>query len=517
MKPIKNCAIYTRKSTDERLDMEFNSLDAQRESCLSYIASQKSEGWVPVLDEYDDGGFSGGNMERPALTHLLEDIKAGKIQTVVVYKIDRLTRSLMDFAKLVEVFDAHGVTFVSITQSFNTTTSMGRLTLNVLLSFAQFEREVAGERIRDKIAASKRKGMWTGGTVPLGYDAVNRKLIVNTEEAVRVRHIFQRYLELGNLNDLYNDLNRRSVKGKQRKLKNGLQEPGPFGASTIHYLLTNPIYIGKARHKGKVYDGQHKAILPMELWQAVQDHLIAQSMTTRSQRKYKQKNLLRGLLFDQAGRLYIPTYTNKPGKQYRYYKLKEKPVAEEALNRIPAHEIETRVEEAIRQELIGFDSTSALLNINPAFQPDLIQMINQKHACLPGRDLVLKGVEKVVVDQTQIKVFVKIKKLSQMIGDSLHKAMPQIVDETKEMNVPYITRRAHRGAIVIQTYKPDAEKDLLDLPSGELRNLVRGLIWRDEHFQGKTIRDIASREGFSEGYVGKCIQISFQKLMEASA
>lgn len=180
---IKNCAIYTRKSTDERLDMEFNSLDAQREACLNYIASQKSEGWVPVLDEYDDGGFSGGNMDRPALMRLMEDIKAGKIQTVVVYKIDRLTRSLMDFAKLVEVFDAHGVTFVSITQSFNTTTSMGRLTLNVLLSFAQFEREVAGERIRDKIAASKRKGMWTGGTVPLGYDVENRKLVVNTDEA----------------------------------------------------------------------------------------------------------------------------------------------------------------------------------------------------------------------------------------------------------------------------------------------------------------------------------------------
>lgn len=213
---IKNCAIYTRKSTDERLDMEFNSLDAQREACLNYIASQKSEGWVPVLDEYDDGGFSGGNMDRPALMRLMEDIKAGKIQTVVVYKIDRLTRSLMDFAKLVEVFDAHGVTFVSITQSFNTTTSMGRLTLNVLLSFAQFEREVAGERIRDKIAASKRKGMWTGGTVPLGYDVENRKLVVNTDEAARVRHIFQRYLELGNLNDLYQDLNRRNVKGNSR-------------------------------------------------------------------------------------------------------------------------------------------------------------------------------------------------------------------------------------------------------------------------------------------------------------
>ncbi len=509
MKQVKNCAIYTRKSTDERLDMEFNSLDAQREACLNYIASQKSEGWVPVLDEYDDGGFSGGNMDRPALARLMADITAGKIQTVVVYKIDRLTRSLMDFSKLVEVFDAHGVTFVSITQSFNTTTSMGRLTLNVLLSFAQFEREVAGERIRDKIAASKQKGMWTGGTVPLGYDVANRKLIINAEEAARVRDMYQRYLELGNLNDLYNDLNRRGVKGKPRKLKSGLQEPGPFGSSTIHYLLTNPVYIGHVRHKGKVYEGQHEAILSLELWQKVQDHLTAQSMTVRNQRKYKQKNLLRGLLFDQTGHPYIPTYTNKPGKQYRYYKLKEKPIAEDALDRIPAHEIETRVEEAIRRELSRFENTASLLNINPSFQPDLIQAINQKQVCLSDRDIVLKSVEKVVIDQTQITVFVKIEKLSEVISENLSIAMPKISDETKEINMPYISRRAHRGAIVIEPDKPNAEKDPLDLPSGELRNLVRGMIWRDEHFGGMTLRDIGKREGFSEGYVGRCIFTTF--------
>lgn len=509
MKQIKNCAIYTRKSTDERLDMEFNSLDAQREACLNYIASQKSEGWVPVLDEYDDGGFSGGNMDRPALARLMEDIKAGKIQTVVVYKIDRLTRSLMDFSKLVEVFDAHGVTFVSITQSFNTTTSMGRLTLNVLLSFAQFEREVAGERIRDKIAASKRKGMWTGGTVPLGYDPINRKLIVNTEEAARVRDIFQRYLELGNLNDLYQDLNRRGIRGKPRQLKDSTTEPAPFCSSTAQYLLSNPIYIGKVRHKGQLYDGQHEPIVPLELWKAVQDRLTSQSVTTRNHRKYKQKNLLRGLLFDQAGRPYIPTYTNKPGKQYRYYKLKEKPIAEDALDRIPAHQIETRVEEAIRQELAGFDSAASLLNINPTIQPDLIQMINQKQACLPGRDVVLKAVEKAVIDQAQITVFVKIEKLSQLISDNLYIAMPQIAEDKKEIIVPYITRRAHRGAIVIQPDKPDADKNPLDLPSSELRNLVRGLIWRDEHFGGMTLRDIAKRESFSEGYVGQCIFKAF--------
>lgn len=510
---VKNCAIYTRKSTDERLDMEFNSLDAQREACLNYIASQKSEGWVPVLDAYDDGGFSGGNMERPALTRLMDDIKAGKIQTVVVYKIDRLTRSLMDFAKLVEVFDVHGVTFVSITQSFNTTTSMGRLTLNVLLSFAQFEREVAGERIRDKIAASKRKGMWTGGTVPMGYDVVNRKLVANAEEAERVRHIYQRYLELGNLNDLYRDLNYRGINGKPRPFRSGPQEPAPFCASATHYLLTNPIYIGKVRHKGKVYDGQHEAILSLDLWQAVQDQLTSHSVTVRHHRKHKQKNLLRGLLFDQAGCPYIPTYTNKPGKQYRYYKLKDKPVAEDILDRIPAHEIESRVEEAIRQELSAFDSAAALLNLSLDLQPDLVQTINQKHMFITGQDLVLNSVERVVIDQAQIAVFVKVDSLSSLIAGQLHITMPETLDEIKQINVPYLTRRAHRGALVIEPSKPDVEKDPLDIPASACRNLVRGLIWRDEHFSGVTLKDIAKREGFSEGYVGQCIFVTLGILL----
>lgn len=507
---IKNCAIYTRKSTDERLDMEFNSLDAQREACLNYIASQKSEGWVPVLDEYDDGGFSGGNMDRPALMRLMEDIKAGKIQTVVVYKIDRLTRSLMDFAKLVEVFDAHGVTFVSITQSFNTTTSMGRLTLNVLLSFAQFEREVAGERIRDKIAASKRKGMWTGGTVPLGYDVENRKLVVNTDEAARVRHIFQRYLELGNLNDLYQDLNRRNVKGKPRKLKNGLQEPAPFGSSTIQYLLSNPTYIGKVRHKGHIHEGQHEPIIPTDLWKEVQDRLTSQSMTIRNHKKHKQKNILRGLMFDQAGVPYVPTYSNKPGRQYRYYKLKEKSIAEDTIDRLPAYEIENRVEQAVRQQLMDFDTAAAFLSIDPCINPDLIQMINSKQDCLPGKELVLASVQKVIVDRDNIAVHVKISALSEFMAEQLQINLPAAVDEIREIKTSYITRRAHRGSIIIEADENAGDKDSLDLPPGEIRNLVRGLIWRDEHFKGKTIREIALQEKFSEGFVGKCIFGTFE-------
>ena len=508
--PIRNCAIYTRKSTDERLDMEFNSLDAQREACLSYIASQKSEGWVPVLEEYDDGGFSGGNMERPALKRLMDDIRSGKVQTVVVYKIDRLTRSLMDFSKLVEVFDAHEVTFVSITQSFNTTTSMGRLTLNVLLSFAQFEREVAGERIRDKIAASKRKGMWMGGTIPLGYDVSNRQLVVNTKEAELVRYIFGRYLELGNLNDLYHDLNRQGIRGKPRRIKGELVEPELFGSSVVHYLLTNTIYIGKVRHKGEIYEGQHEAIIPTELWDQVQVRLTSQSVCIRNQRKHAQKNMLRGLLFDSVGRPYMPTYTNKPGMQYRYYKLKNKAVASDVLDRVPAHEIELRVEEGIRNQLLTFDSTAEFLRIDPHQNPDLVSLINQKQEFLSGRDMIVESVTKVVIERDHIMVHVRVGGLCRLIAEQLRIGTTHCPDDEKEIKIPYITRRAHRGAIMIDAGKnPSAPKDPLDIPSSELRNLVRGIIWRDEHFEGMTLRDIAKRDGFSEGYVGQCIFRSF--------
>lgn len=508
---IKNCAIYTRKSTDERLDMEFNSLDAQREACLAYIASQKSEGWVPVLEEYDDGGFSGGNMERPALMRLMDDIRAGKVQTVVVYKIDRLTRSLMDFAKLVEVFDAHGVTFVSITQSFNTTTSMGRLTLNVLLSFAQFEREVAGERIRDKIAASKRKGMWMGGTIPLGYDVKDRQLVINEVEAERVRHIFRRYLELGSLNDLYQDLNNRGVKGKPRQLKDKVVEPAPFCSSTVQYLLSNPTYIGKVRHKGQIYDGQHESIIPPELWQEVQGRLTGQSMTTRDHRKYAVRNVLRGLLFDSGGIPYIPAYTNKKGLQYRYYQRKEKISADDVLYRLPAHEIESRVEDGLRQELSDFDRVSYLLGLDASSQADLVRIVSESQISLSGYDLIRTAVRKVIIQHESIIIEVSVQKLSDLIAAQLKVGMPQAGDTIREIRIPYITRRAHRGAIRIDAAKDQSSgKDPLDLPSGELRNLVRGLIWRDEHFGGTTLRDIGKRDGFSEGYVGKCIFRGFK-------
>ena len=266
------CAIYTRKSSEEGLDMEFNSLDAQREACEAYIASQKSEGWVATRERYDDGGFSGGNLDRPSLKQLLADIDDGLIDVVVVYKIDRLSRSLMDFSKLVEVFDRNGVTFVSVTQSFNTTTSMGRLTLNILLSFAQFEREVIGERIRDKVAASRKRGIWMGGYVPLGYDVQDRKLVVNEAEAANVRRIFQRFIDLGSATVLARELRREGLLNKQGTL---------IDKGYLYRLLNNRVYRGEALHKGKSYPGEHDAIIDVDLWDLRSASMICASWGAR--------------------------------------------------------------------------------------------------------------------------------------------------------------------------------------------------------------------------------------------
>ncbi|MEQ1672812.1 MAG: recombinase family protein, partial [Hyphomicrobium sp.] len=268
------CAIYTRKSSDEGLDKEFNSLDAQREACEAFITSQKHAGWIAVRDLYDDGGISGGTMERPALKRLLRDIDIGKVQIVVVYKVDRLTRSLADFAKIVDVLDSHGASFVSVTQQFNTTTSMGRLTLNMLLSFAQFEREIAGERIRDKIAASKAKGMWMGGSIPLGYDLRERKLVINASEAETVRLIFECYATLGSVRQLRDELNYRQIATKTRIAASGRRSGGKsFARGALYQMLQNKLFRGEVAHRGNVYPGQHQAIIPDDLWQKVQTKL----------------------------------------------------------------------------------------------------------------------------------------------------------------------------------------------------------------------------------------------------
>lgn len=317
------CAVYTRKSSEEGLEQDFNSLHAQREACEAYIASQRHEGWSLVTTAYDDGGFSGGSMERPGLKALLADIADRRIDVVVVYKVDRLTRSLTDFARMVEVFDRHGISFVSVTQSFNTTTSMGRLTLNVLLSFAQFEREVTAERIRDKIAASKKKGLWMGGTVPLGYRVEERKLVIVPDEAETVRTIYRRYLELRTLDKLLRDLRRRKIVTKVTVLANGQHRGGiSFAKGSLGYLLGNRTYLGEIKHHSLSHKGEHEPILERALFDAVQA-LRAEHAHRHRHAREESQGLLGGRLFDEAGRRYAPVTQKKGAARYRYYVLAE--------------------------------------------------------------------------------------------------------------------------------------------------------------------------------------------------
>jgi site-specific DNA recombinase len=339
------CAVYTRKSSEEGLEQEFNSLDAQREACEAYIASQRAEGWVLVHDRYDDGGVSGGTLDRPALRRLLKDIEGGLVDVVVVYKIDRLSRSLMDFAKLVDAFDTNDVTFVSVTQSFNTTTSMGRLTLNILLSFAQFEREVIGERIRDKFAASRARGMWMGGWAPLGYDIRDRKLIVNETEAARVRHIFERFVRIGSATKLVVELNERGVLHKRGK---------PIDKGFLYKLLNNRLYLGEAVHKGQSYPGEHDAIVARDLWDKV--HTVLQESPRKRAAKTRAQTaaLLTGLIFGPTGHAMAPTHTRRRGRLYRYYVstavLKQGRGAC-PVGRVPAGEVEAAVVAQVHQLL----------------------------------------------------------------------------------------------------------------------------------------------------------------------
>jgi DNA invertase Pin-like site-specific DNA recombinase len=304
------CAIYTRKSSEEGLDMEFNSLDAQREACEAYIASQRSEGWAAIREPYDDGGVSGGTLERPALQRLLADVEAGLIDVIVVYKIDRLSRSLMDFARLVEIFDRNQVTFVSVTQSFNTTTSMGRLTLNILLSFAQFEREVIGERIRDKFAASRKRGMWMGGYVPLGYDVRDRKLIINEPEAATVRMIFKRFVAIGSATKLAKALVAEGVRTKSGRL---------VDKGYIYRLLNSRVYLGEATHKDASYPGEHAPIIDRSLWDKVHSILQISPRLRAANARARTPALLKGLIFTETGCAMTPAFTKKGTRLYRYY------------------------------------------------------------------------------------------------------------------------------------------------------------------------------------------------------
>lgn len=360
------CAIYTRVSTENGLDQEFNSLDAQYEAASSYIKSQTHAGWTLIRARYDDGGYSGGSTERPDLQRLLEDIRARKIDVIVVYKVDRLTRSLADFAKLVELFDAHGVSFVSVTQQFNTTTSMGRLTLNVLLSFAQFEREVTSERIRDKIAASKRKGLWVGGPLPLGYQMKDGKVAVAEEEAERVRLIYARYLELGGVRALERDLCERNILTKTRLLTNGTTRGGiPFGRGSLFYLLRNHFYVGEVKFKGDVLPGEQPAIMDRELFDAVQQRLRDQ-WSHRTTTRNASDHLLIGLLYDDVGNRMVPTHATKAGIRYRYYISSphfdgnSSAAAVGSVSRIPAADIEGVIVKSLNEYvMVGQEVSSS--------------------------------------------------------------------------------------------------------------------------------------------------------------
>ncbi|KXW59012.1 DNA-invertase hin [Ferrovum myxofaciens] len=356
LKRRMRCAVYTRKSTDEGLDQEYNSIDAQRDAGHAYIASQRAEGWISVADDYDDPAFSGGNMERPALKRLMADIEAGKIDVIVIYKIDRLTRSLADFSKMVEVFERYGVSFVSVTQQFNTTTSMGRLMLNILLSFAQFEREVTGERIRDKIAASKRKGMWMGGVPPIGYDVENRRLIPNEREAKIVRHIFQRFLELGSSTLLVKELRLDGVTSKGWTTQDGkVREGKPIDKSLIYKMLGNRTYLGELRHKEQWYPAEHPPIIDRELWDKVHAILATNGRVRGNATRATVPYLLKGIVFGNDGRALSPWHTTKKnGRRYRYY-VPQRDAKEYAgasgLPRLPAAELESAVLEQLRTVL----------------------------------------------------------------------------------------------------------------------------------------------------------------------
>ncbi len=359
------CAIYTRKSSEEGLEQDFNSLDAQREACEAYIASQRHEGWILVPDHFDDGGISGGHLERPALQRLMQDVDAKQIDQIVVYKIDRLTRSLADFAKLVDRLDRAGASFVSVTQSFNTATSMGRLTLNVLLSFAQFEREVTAERIRDKIAASKRKGLWMGGNVPLGYEPDGRTLQINPDEARRVRHIYDLYEELGTVRQVLYAAKQQDLRSKLRRARDGRMRGGHLmSRGQLHHILTNPIYAGRIRHKGQVFEGQHQAIIDPERWDAVQEHLTNRAAKVRQTKQYREPSPLAGKIFDEAGEKLTPSHTKKGERRYRYYISKKLVTGVSSANekqrtwRIPAPQLEGAVSSAAQKRIASLTATS---------------------------------------------------------------------------------------------------------------------------------------------------------------
>ena len=450
------CAIYTRKSSEEGLEQEFNSLQAQREACGAFINSQRHEGWVCQRAAYDDGGFSGATMDRPALQQLLADVKAGRVDTIVVYKIDRLTRSLADFAKIVEILDAASASFVSVTQQFNTTTSMGRLTLNVLLSFAQFEREVIGERIRDKIAASKKKGMWMGGVPPLGYRAQDRKLVIVESEAEIVRFIFRRYAELGSVQWLRDELEALSIQSKLRtSASGGISGGKPFARGALHLMLQNRIYRGEIVHNEQSYAGEHQPIIGQPLWDAVQTQLAGNAAQHNDCGKTRQPGLLAGMLFDGDGHRMTPSHAVKKGTRYRYYVSRSLITSDRTEGsaglRIPAAEIEQLVSDRVHRWLLDpgsiYKSNSARLADSSTQQrlvaraadigrrwPEL--SVARKRAVLTGL------IERIEVSVGQIDIRLRPPRLITLLDVAQTPLQGVNDDETEILSVPVRLRRA---------------------------------------------------------------------------
>lgn len=450
----RRCAIYTRKSTEEGLEQSYNSLDAQRDACAAYILSQTHEGWEAIDEHYDDGGWSGGTLDRPALRQLLADIKAKKVNTVVVYKVDRLTRSLADFAKIVELFDHHHVTFVSVTQAFNTTDSMGRLTLNVLLSFAQFEREVTAERIRDKVAASKKKGMWMGGAVPLGYRVQDRKLHIVEEEAIIVRHIFERYCAIGSITALADELADAGYRTKLRLYKTGGQVGGvTFGKGALGHMLKNPILVGRVKHKENVYEGQHDAIVSTELWDQTQALLNANRHQRRIGAGTSSPSLLAGMLFDADGRPISPSQSRKQDRRYRYYVSVRKPGEKRGAGwNVPAGEIENLITRAIVDRLL--DSMPPAISAQLSVDRLEVANANREDAAklLTGATVPQKREALLSLNaRIELHEFKLIIAIDEMTSDPAHRAT---------IEVAYCDQRSsHAKLISIPTGEPSSRPD----------------------------------------------------------
>ncbi|MBX3609185.1 MAG: recombinase family protein [Hydrogenophaga sp.] len=504
------CAIYTRKSSEEGLEQDFNSLHAQREACEAFVLSQKGLGWSVVTTAYDDGGFSGGNVERPALKRLIADIEAGRVQVIVVYKVDRLTRSLADFAKLVELFDARGVSFVSVTQQFNTTTSMGRLTLNVLLSFAQFEREVTGERIRDKIAASKRKGLWMGGVAPVGYRAKGRTLEPEEPYAMRVREIYQLYLQLNCVRKVATELQARGWLTPERENKRaGFGGNKPFSRGHLYRILSNPIYVGLLPHRGENHPGQHPAIVDQPLWDQVQLRLEVNRQGTRTQSNAADPSLLAGKVVDETGRRLIPSHTRKGKKRYRYYVTPPDDSGEPI--RLPAGELEKLVVHAIvdwsanDKQVLGAVGWKDAKRAQEALKA--AQRLGKaiQHS---ARAEILAGVRRIEVGPQTVRI------LLDLVGCGLLKeggegSQGGAGQGAATIEVPAKRKRCGMAVRLVIGDRLPGQGSRREPDAALVALMTNGKVWlRQFTREGLAIEEIAERERFSVRYVNRVINIA---------